>query len=108
VTDDPERLLAEALRAQAVRTPLPQAAEVTHNTSTPPGGYSGYGLLSGSDVGPALTAPPVHQEFTVTAGTVRSTSRIEPRRRVPVPVILLLAVVLGLAAGAVAGLLTLL
>ena len=107
MTDDPERLLAEALRAQAARTPLPRA-EVTQGTSTPPGGYSGYGLLSGSDVGPALIAPPVHQEFTVAAGTVRSTSRIEPRRRVPVLAILLLAVVLGLAAGAVAGLLTLL
>ena len=106
MSDDPERLLAEALRAQAARTPLPPAA-VTRYPSTPPGGYSGYGLLSGTDVDLSPTAP-APEEVTLAAGTIRSTSRIEPPRRVPVPAILLLAVALGLAAGAVAGLLTLL
>ena len=82
-SDNPEKLLAEALRAQATRAPA----------DTSP---VGYGLLSGSDLPPALRPP-------------EPTARIaEEPRQVPVVLILLLALFLGLAAGAVVGLLTLL
>jgi hypothetical protein len=87
VTDeDPERLLSEALRAQAIRAPADTAPV-------------GYGLLSGSDVKvPLPKAQPAAE----------ATTRIEePPRQVPATLILLLALLLGLAAGAVVGLLTL-
>lgn len=83
--DDPERLLAEALRAQATRAPA----------DTSP---VGYGLLSGSDV--KVPLPKVRP-------AVETTTRLEPPRQVPASLILLLALLLGLAAGAVVGLLTL-
>jgi hypothetical protein len=81
--DDPERLIAEALRARG-----------------------GYGLLSG-DVGLPL---PAQQAETARVGPApgQATRRLEQDRRVSAPSILLLAIMLGLAAGAVAGLLTLL
>jgi hypothetical protein len=82
---DPERLLAEALRAQAVRAPV---------ETTP----VGYGLLSGSDVG-GLPPAVRHDDATHRVS--------EPPRQVPAALILLLALLLGLAAGAVVGLLTL-
>jgi hypothetical protein len=87
VTDeDPERLLAEALRAQATRAPSDTAPV-------------GYGLLSGSDV--KVPLPKVQPPSA-------ATTRIEqPPRQVPALLILLLALLLGLAAGAVVGLLTL-
>ncbi|HEV2783653.1 MAG TPA: hypothetical protein VGX25_30065 [Actinophytocola sp.] len=99
--EDPERLIAEALRAQASRTPLPDA-EATQVRAAPGLGLagSGYGLLSGSDL--PLVPPPAP------APAGQATRRLEPDRRVSVLAILLLAAVLGLAAGAVAGLLTLL
>jgi hypothetical protein len=81
---DPEKLLADALRAQARQAPA----------DTSP---VGYGLLSGSDLPPAL---PRAEE---------ATTRIqEEPRQVPMLLILLLALLLGLASGAVVGLLTLL
>ncbi len=85
--EDPERLLSEALRAQATRAPA---------DTTP----VGYGLLSGSDVKvPLPKVPP----------PVETTTRIEePPRQAPAGLIMLLALLLGLAAGAVVGLLTLL
>jgi hypothetical protein len=84
-SDDPEKLLADALRAQARQAPV----------DTSP---VGYGLLSGSDLPPALSR------------TEDATTRIpeEPPRQVPMVLILLLALLLGLASGAVVGLLTLL
>jgi hypothetical protein len=99
---DPERLIAEALRAQAAQTPVP-SAESTQINAAPGQGLagSGYGLLSGTDL-------PRRPASTARLGQGRETSRIEPARRTPVAAILLLAVVLGLAAGAVVGLLTLL
>jgi len=116
--EDPERVIAEALRAQAARTPLPSAsdtastssasasAEATQVNAAPGLGLAGtgYGLLSGSDL--ALSLPTVPGE----AGTVATATRqLEPpERRVSVPAILLLAIMLGLAAGAVVGLVTLL
>lgn len=80
--DDPEKLLSEALRAQATRAPADTAPV-------------GFGLLSGSDLPPALRPPEEAAEVA------------EPPRPVPVGLVLLLALVLGLAAGAVVGLLTL-
>jgi len=81
-SEDPEKLLAEALRAQATRAPA----------DTSP---VGYGLLSGSDLPPALRPP-------------EPTERIaEEPRPVPVVLVLLLSLLLGLAAGAIVGLLTL-
>ncbi|HEX6356761.1 hypothetical protein [Actinophytocola sp.] len=84
---DPEKLLAEALRAQATRAPA----------DTSP---VGYGLVS-SDL-PALrhSAP----KTEVTRQIVLP--QLAPRQ-VPAALILLLALLLGLASGAVVGLLTL-
>jgi hypothetical protein len=92
---DPERLLAEALRAQAARTP----AQTEETTSA----LAGYGLLSGSDVRMPLA---IVDDPTVRAA--EQTSKLTVERQVPASLILLLALLLGLAAGAVVGLLTLL
>jgi hypothetical protein len=85
--EDPEKLLSEALRAQATHAPA----------DTSP---VGYGLLSGSDL-PALrhARPPME--------TTRRIAVPQPPRQVSAMLILLLALLLGLAAGAVIGLLTL-
>jgi hypothetical protein len=85
-TDDPERLLSEALRAQATRAPA-DASPV------------GYGLLSGSEFSGLTPAAPANETTTKLA---------ETPRQIPAVLILLLSLVLGLAAGAVVGLLTLL
>jgi len=96
VTDeDPERLLAEALRAQAARTPVPAQEDTS--------AMSGYGLLSGSDLRVPLA--PVDDP---TMRTAEPTARLTVERQVPAALIMLLALLLGLAAGAVVGLLTLL
>lgn len=84
---DPERLIAEALRAQATRAPAEAGSPV------------GYGLLSGDEF--AGRTPPAPEPAT----TVRLT---ETARQIPATLILSLSLLLGLAAGAVAGLLTLL
>lgn len=84
--DDPERLLSEALRAQAIRAPA----------ETP---QVGYGLLSGSEF-PALA----QQEPAAGA----TTQLAETPKQIPAVLILLLSLLLGLAAGAVVGLVTLL
>ena len=124
---DPERLLADALRAQAVFAPQPErAADKPPEETAPPeltkpsdsgetdGGESQslppqYGLISGAGASslereraaldPVLPEPP----------TVRVS--LPPRLgSAPLPVywVLLLAILLGLAAGSVVGLLTLL
>jgi hypothetical protein len=82
---DPEQLLSEALRAQAVNAGPPASP--------------GFGLLSGSDLGMASRAETMAEE---------PMGPMLPRRRLGGGVILLLALVLGLAAGAVAGLVTVL
>lgn len=84
--DDPERLLAEALRAQATRAPA----------ETP---QVGYGLLSGSEFTGLTPAAP---------GNDTTTRLEEPPKQIPAVLILVLSLLLGLAAGAVIGLLTLL
>jgi hypothetical protein len=99
VTDDPERLVAEALRAHAARTPLP-AREQTGGTGPVLGGYS---LLSGSEMAPLAEDPPTIQ----VPRPPDRTSRLEPEPRVAVGWVVLLALLLGLAAGTVVGLLTL-
>jgi len=94
---DPERLLADALRAQARSAPPADAV----SASLPPG----YGLLSGADAGSlerehAALEPPTVRHAPVPAKVSGG----------PIPAywILLLAVALGLATGAVIGLITLL
>jgi hypothetical protein len=149
VTDgpDPERLLAEALRAQAVSTPLPppgplpiedsskdepvvdgpkanepkadgsKADELKADespTGAEPGGDArlvellsgaGHGLLSGRD--PGTVNLPYVGVPTDRTGPV-GTTRLNPGRpQLAWWWMLLLAIVLGLAAGAVAGVLTL-
>ncbi|MGH3759556.1 hypothetical protein [Actinophytocola sp.] len=100
MTDDPERLVAEALRAHAARTPLP---EPQHVDSTGPA-LGGYGLLSGGGVPLPEADPPTVRTPVPAVGT----TRLEPQGGVAVGWIILLALLLGLAAGAVVGLLTLL
>lgn len=100
--EDPERLVAEALRAHAARTPLPEPpAEQTTQTNPVLGGY---GLLSGSDLRVPLATP---DGPTVRRADSEQTTRLEPDRRVHAGLLILLALLLGLAAGAVVGLLTL-
>jgi hypothetical protein len=84
---DPEKLLTEALRAQATRAPA----------DTSP---VGYGLMSGSDL-PALRHVGAKTEVT------RQIALPHQVRQVPATLVLLLALLLGLASGAVVGLLTL-
>ncbi|CAM3434030.1 hypothetical protein KIPE111705_08470 [Kibdelosporangium persicum] len=83
---DPEQLLAEALRAQAVQVSGPPA--------TP-----GYGLLSGDDLGLAARVE------TQSLADDPVTTDI-PRQRLGGWAVLLLALSLGLACGAVIGLVT--
>ncbi|WP_189209188.1 MULTISPECIES: hypothetical protein [Actinokineospora] len=77
MTDDPERLLAEALRAQAAQAPVAHQPEPA--------------LLSGTDLFPR---------------PVEVTERLPPEST-PALWVLAVALLLGLAAGAVVGLLTL-
>jgi len=117
--DDPEKLLAEALRAQAAstalpdkpdrpdrpaETPEPESAEPTEEHPTQ---VSGYGLLSGGQhLG--YTQPEDTEQVDPSRERAGQTAMLRPQRRVGVGVILLLALVLGLAAGAVVALVTLL
>lgn len=105
MTDDPERLVAEALRAHAARTPLPAtqpAAEPAEGTSPVLGSY---GLLSGSGV----TLPAADDPTTIRRPVVAdATSRLAGHPDVGFGWIVLLSLLLGLAAGSVVGLVTLL
>jgi hypothetical protein len=85
--DDPEKLLSEALRAQATRAPSDA-------------GPVGFGLY-GSDF-----PPPARPTDTTRRIAVPPPPPPRPRQ-VSAALILLLALLLGLAAGAVVGLLTL-
>ena len=137
--DDPEKLLAEALRAKAASTPLPDKplpgkplpvkepeTETVKDAEDPvvedPAvedpldehpidehrpQVSGYGLLSGSQhLG--YTRPDDTEQVDPARGRAGQTATLRSHRQVDVGVILLLALVLGLAAGAVVGLVTLL
>jgi hypothetical protein len=108
---DPERLLAEALRAQAVRAPMPaQGTPPTDADALLP-------LLSGPDAQPVILAvptSPVAQESAPTTGVDPPTTVTDSRYTRPLPNaaplsvwwIVVLALLLGLAAGAVVGLMT--
>jgi hypothetical protein len=103
VTDDPERLVAEALRAHAARTPLPEPAQPP--MTGPVAG--GYGLLSGAELAP-LKPSTVDPPTIRTPMLANRTAQLTQPRPVAVGWVIVLALVLGLAAGAVVGLLTLL
>lgn len=115
---DPERLLAEALRAQARSAPA-RSPSAPGGEQADDGLPHGYGLLSGTGASSlereraALDSLPTsprsaHSDAPATA----EHDRADRVRQVQAPLaahwVLLLAVVLGLAAGAVVGLLTLL
>jgi hypothetical protein len=85
VTDDPERLLAEALRAQAARAPRAEQPPE-------PALLSGSDLISGTDLRHRPAEP---------------TERL-PAEPTPALWVIGVALLLGLAAGAVVGFLTLL
>ncbi|EHR63831.1 hypothetical protein [Saccharomonospora cyanea] len=124
MSDDPERLLAEALRAQAQYappatpvTPTAQPAQPTPSArpATPAGRPAsvadfsgGYGLLSGAAEDEPLDAHPTAPatEARPTAGS-RGSHRLEPER-LPALWVLILAASIGLAVGSVVGLVTLL
>ncbi|WP_236790533.1 hypothetical protein [Amycolatopsis sp. GM8] len=98
---EPERLLSEALRAQARSAPPGTASQPAPATSLPPQ----YGLLSGTGDGAlaresAALEPPTIRRPAIAAKL--------PSGPLPTHWILLLAVLLGLATGAVIGLITLL
>lgn len=115
--------MAEALRAHAARTPLPEPEQVDATadpTGAPPGGY---GPLAGGatpSVGASVPADPptartpsyplIHPAALPIAALPIAppdqTDRLEPASRVAVGWVVLLAVLLGLASGAVVGLLT--
>jgi hypothetical protein len=112
MSDDPEQLLAEALRAQAARAPRPPqppaddvaANETTTSLNVAPGGY---GLLSGSDEGSLERERRALDDDT--SPPARPVTRQRPTRTGPsVPAVLALALALGVLTGAVVGLLTLL
>lgn len=89
---DPERLLADALRAQARSSPAAQ----------PTAEKSGYGFPS--------VQPPQERAATEEPRTVRTPrprTRNQATNRIPAYWVLLLAVLLGLATGSVIGLITL-
>jgi hypothetical protein len=93
---DPERLLAEALRAQAVRAPVQSTGAVTPEQPLK--------LLSGTD---QLLSGRVSETVSFPTGTAPDTTRLAAApRQVSAWWIVLLAVLLGLAAGAVVGLIS--
>lgn len=103
---DPERMLAEALRAQARSAPTgAQPAQQSTSTPAPTGLPPQYGLLSGSDGGVLARESAALEPPTVRHAPVQGKTAGGP---IPVYWILLLAVLLGLATGAVIGLITLL
>ncbi|OLR90927.1 hypothetical protein [Actinokineospora bangkokensis] len=104
---DPERLLAEALRAQAARTPVGHGDGTAGTPGEPVAGsggttgpVAGYGLLSGSDLPLALGTGAVDRR-------PERTARLREPEAPRAWWVLGLAVMLGVAAGAVVGLLTL-
>ncbi|SFA76512.1 hypothetical protein SAMN05216266_101296 [Amycolatopsis marina] len=127
---DPERLLAEALRAQARSAPPPPSAKEAETTRTEQqpvttGGPAdeglphGYGLLSGTGASSLereraalddLPAPAPADEAITVEQHLPGDKAKDGAAAVPLAThwILVLAVVLGLAAGSVVGLLTLL
>lgn len=110
---DPEQLLADALRAQAVFAPQaspPPAAEPTTEavpTSAINELPSAYGLLSGASADSLERERAALDAEAPTAYAPRPPAPPRSSAQLPAYWILLLAVLLGLAAGSVVGLLTL-
>jgi hypothetical protein len=106
---DPERLLADALRAQAVRTPMPATPRPSEEQPLPAllsGADAGYALLSGQE--PATVRGPAtpYQERGTRSQHEPGTTRLRARpRHLAAGWILLFAVLLGLAAGVAVALL---
>ncbi|MEY7972369.1 hypothetical protein AB8O38_10255 [Saccharomonospora xinjiangensis] len=129
MTDDPERLLAEALRAQArYAPPAPPAPPMTPTQpvpapSAPPpariaaptdhptpvvGLAGGYGLLSGTAGDEPGGRLPANSDADVRPAPVsRGSHRREPER-LPARWVLILAASIGLAVGSLLGLVTVL
>ncbi|NBH01644.1 hypothetical protein [Amycolatopsis sp. SID8362] len=111
---DPEQLLADALRAQAVFAPSaspardPEPATDAVPTSAINELPSAYGLLSGASAD-SLERERAALDPVSEAPTAYTPAPPPPRGSAQLPAywILLLAVLLGLAAGSVVGLLTL-
>jgi hypothetical protein len=110
---DPERLLAEALRAQAVRAPMPASPQVPppeHLLRLLSGTESGYGLLAGHEPTVRGAATRYQSENTQATGYAGGTAATTQVRRRPRPLavgwIVLIALLLGLLAGGAVGVLT--
>ncbi|MFJ7211335.1 hypothetical protein [Amycolatopsis sp. NPDC098790] len=107
---DPEQLLADALRAQAVFAPSASPPREKETDAVPTNELpSAYGLLSGAGAD-SLERERAALDAASEAPTAYSPPPPPPPRQsaqLPAYWILLLAVLLGLAAGSVVGLLTL-
>ena len=110
---DPEQLLADALRAQAVFAPsassTPAAAPAEPATDAVPTSDlpSAYGLLSGASADSLERERAALDAEAPTTFAPRPPQPVRQAAQLPAYWILLLAVLLGLAAGSVVGLLTL-
>jgi hypothetical protein len=105
---DPERLLAEALRAQAVRAPRADPATIQ---PSPPDSDPVLRLLSGTDAEHDLLSGRASDTVGVPpVPTAQPYPTVLDRRPTPLSAwwVVLLAVLLGLAAGAVVGLVSVL
>ncbi|EOD66228.1 hypothetical protein [Amycolatopsis vancoresmycina] len=110
---DPEQLLADALRAQAVFAPSASPAREPEPTTeaVPTSAInelpSAYGLLSGASADSLERERAALDAEAPTAFAPRPPEPVRTSAQLPAYWILLLAVLLGLAAGSVVGLLTL-
>ncbi|HEY4456055.1 MAG TPA: hypothetical protein VGN81_17215 [Pseudonocardiaceae bacterium] len=111
---DPERLLAQALRAQAASTPVPPAGLPPGDEPGTEGGEArlvellsgaGHGLISGRE--PSTVDVPYAGVPAERTGPVTTTTLDSRRPQLAWWWMLLLAIALGVACGAIAGILTL-
>ncbi|MEU0529291.1 hypothetical protein [Amycolatopsis tolypomycina] len=108
---DPEQLLADALRAQAVFAPSASSTAAPSEPATdavPTSDLpSAYGLLSGASADSLERERAALDAEAPTTFAPRPPEPVRTSAQLPAYWILLLAVLLGLAAGSVVGLLTL-
>ncbi|MFB9689647.1 hypothetical protein [Amycolatopsis plumensis] len=118
---DPEQLLADALRAQAVFAPQVSPSSTGSSPAVPAGEPatdavptsainelpSAYGLLSGASADSLERERAALDAEAPTTFTPRPPEPVRTSAQLPAYWILMLAVLLGLAAGSVVGLLTL-
>ena len=108
---DPERLLAQALRAQAASTPLPPAGPLPGEGTGGDAGLvellsgAGHGLISGRE--PSTVDVPYAGVSGERTGPVTTTALEPDRPQLAWWWMLLLAIALGVACGAIAGIVTL-